>query len=61
MLENAGLAQYNKLHQAIANMYAMKHVGKPEEVADALLWISSNEATFVIGHLLAVDGGFLAQ
>ncbi|MDO1445351.1 SDR family oxidoreductase [Rhodocytophaga aerolata] len=61
MLENAGLAEDDKLHQAIANMHAMKRMGKPEEVADALLWISSEEATFVTGHSLAVDGGFLAQ
>ena len=61
MLENAGLGEDDKLHQAIANMHAMKRMGKPEEVADALLWISSEEATFVTGHSLAVDGGFLAQ
>ena len=61
MLENAGLAHDDKLHQAITNMHAMKRMGKPEEVADALLWLSSDEATFVTGHSLAVDGGFLAQ
>jgi NAD(P)-dependent dehydrogenase (short-subunit alcohol dehydrogenase family) len=61
MLENAGLAEDDKLHQAITNMHAMKRMGKPEEVADALLWLSSDEATFVTGHSLAVDGGFLAQ
>lgn len=61
MLEDAGLAKDDKLHQAIANMHAMKRMGKPEEVADALLWLSSDEATFVTGHSLAVDGGFLAQ
>jgi NAD(P)-dependent dehydrogenase (short-subunit alcohol dehydrogenase family) len=61
MLENAGLAEDDKLHQAITNMHAMKRMGTPEEVADALLWLSSDQATFVTGHSLAVDGGFLAQ
>jgi NAD(P)-dependent dehydrogenase (short-subunit alcohol dehydrogenase family) len=61
MLENAGLAQDDALHQAIENMHAMKRMGKPEEVADALVWLSSDEATFVTGHSLVVDGGFLAQ
>lgn len=61
MLSNAGLDKNDELHHAIENMHAMKRLGKPDEVADALLWISSNEATFVTGHSLAVDGGFLAQ
>jgi NAD(P)-dependent dehydrogenase (short-subunit alcohol dehydrogenase family) len=61
MLDNAGLAEDDDLHRAIENMHAMKRMGKPEEVADALLWLSSDQATFVTGHSLAVDGGFLAQ
>jgi NAD(P)-dependent dehydrogenase (short-subunit alcohol dehydrogenase family) len=61
MLDNAGLSENDDLHRAIENMHAMKRMGKPEEVADALLWLSSDQATFVTGHSLAVDGGFLAQ
>lgn len=61
MLENAGLDKDDEIHHAIANMHAMKRMGTPEEVADALIWLSSDEATFVTGHSLAVDGGFLAQ
>jgi NAD(P)-dependent dehydrogenase (short-subunit alcohol dehydrogenase family) len=61
MLENAGLLKDDALHQAIANMHAMKRMGNPEEVADALVWLSSDEATFVTGHSLVVDGGYLAQ
>jgi NAD(P)-dependent dehydrogenase (short-subunit alcohol dehydrogenase family) len=36
-------------------------VGMPEEVAEAVLWLCSNAASFVTGHALAVDGGYLAQ
>lgn len=37
-----------------------KRMGAPEEVAAAVLWLASPAAAFVIGHVLAVDGGFLA-
>lgn len=36
-------------------------MGTPEEVAEAVVWLCSDAASFVTGHLLAVDGGFVAQ
>jgi len=39
----------------------MGRVGRPEEVADAVIWLCSDAASFVTGHALAVDGGWLAQ
>lgn len=35
--------------------------GQPEEVAGAAVFLASEAASFVTGHLLAVDGGFLAS
>ncbi len=35
-------------------------LGQPEEVAQAVLWLCSPEASFVLGHPLAVDGGYMA-
>ena len=35
--------------------------GKPEEVAKAILFLASNDASYITGHTLFVDGGFLAQ
>ena len=35
-------------------------VGKPEEIADAAIWLSSSKSSFVTGHSLLVDGGFTA-
>jgi NAD(P)-dependent dehydrogenase (short-subunit alcohol dehydrogenase family) len=32
-------------------------MGQPAEIADAVLWLSSNASSFVVGHALVVDGG----
>ena len=32
-------------------------MGKPEEIAEAVLWLFSNPAAFVVGHALVIDGG----
>jgi NAD(P)-dependent dehydrogenase (short-subunit alcohol dehydrogenase family) len=36
-------------------------VGRPEEIASAVLWLCSSEASFVTGATLGLDGGFTAQ
>jgi len=36
-------------------------LGRPEEIASAVLWLCSPGAGFVIGHALTVDGGFTAH
>jgi NAD(P)-dependent dehydrogenase (short-subunit alcohol dehydrogenase family) len=38
-----------------------RRFGQPEEVAGAAVFLASDSASFVTGHLLAVDGGFLAS
>lgn len=34
---------------------------KPEEIAEAVVWLCSDRASYVVGHIMAVDGGFVAQ
>jgi NAD(P)-dependent dehydrogenase (short-subunit alcohol dehydrogenase family) len=33
-------------------------LGRPEEIADAVLWLCSSAASLVVGHALVVDGGY---
>ena len=35
--------------------------GKPEEVAEASAWLCSDAASYVTGHSLAVEGGYLTR
>lgn len=36
-------------------------LGTAEEVANAVMWLSSPGASFVVGHVIAVDGGYVAR
>jgi NAD(P)-dependent dehydrogenase (short-subunit alcohol dehydrogenase family) len=42
----------------IVSSIPVGRLGKPEEIAQAVLWLCSPGASFVIGHALIVDGGF---
>ena len=46
---------------AIEAMHPMGRIGEPGEVAAAILFLASNDASFVTGVILPVDGGYLAQ
>ena len=46
---------------ALVASVPMDRLGRPEEVADAILFIASDEASFVTGHILNVDGGKTAN
>ena len=47
--------------EAIKKLHPMGRIGSPEEVADAILFLASDEASFITGVILPVDGGYLAQ
>lgn len=47
--------------QIFANNHPMKRVGQPEEVANAILFLASDEAAYITGVSLPVDGGYCAM
>ena len=49
-------------HQtSYANMIPMRRYGTPEDIADSVVFLTSERAGYITGHTLAVDGGFLAS
>ncbi len=44
----------------LASMHPMGRVARPEEIADAVLFLCSDRASFITGHTLVIDGGFVA-
>lgn len=47
--------------EALKGMHALGRLGTPSEVAELVLWLASDKASFVTGAYYAVDGGYLAQ
>ena len=48
------------VHDRFLGLHLLGRSGQPEEVAGAALFLASDDASFVTGHALAVDGGFTA-
>jgi len=45
----------------LAGMHPIGRLGRPEEIAEAVLWLCSDKASFVTGLSLTADGGWTAQ
>ncbi|MDE5086740.1 MAG: SDR family oxidoreductase, partial [Trichodesmium sp. St16_bin2-tuft] len=45
----------------IVAAHPISRIGQPEEVANAVVWLCSDAASFITGHSLAIDGGFTVQ
>jgi len=45
------------IERAMANSAPIGRLARPEEIAQAMVWLLSDAASFMVGHALAVDGG----
>lgn len=51
------MAEDPELAKKIMGLHPIGRLGTVEEVAEAVLWLSSDKSSFVTGHSLAADGG----
>nr|WP_249729815.1 SDR family NAD(P)-dependent oxidoreductase [Chelatococcus sp. YT9] len=50
----------DEIRAAYSKSVALKRYGQPEEIAAVVAFLSSSEASFITGEIIAVDGGFLS-
>jgi NAD(P)-dependent dehydrogenase (short-subunit alcohol dehydrogenase family) len=49
-----------KVHQAVVSHHPIGRFGRPQEIAEAVVWMCSDRASFMTGESLVLDGGLLA-
>lgn len=52
---------FSRLDNLVNNDIPMGRMGEPEEVAEAAVWLCTDAASFITGHPLPVDGGWMAR
>jgi len=60
LIEEA-LASNPEMEAQIVARHPVGRMGRPEEIAEAVMWLCSDAASFVTGHTMTVDGGYVAQ
>jgi 2-dehydro-3-deoxy-L-rhamnonate dehydrogenase (NAD+) len=61
MIQRLGITGNEATLKAITNLHAAKRLGKPEEIAAAVIYLCRDEAAFINGSALVIDGGYLAR
>ena len=59
LLDKAGMD--DQVKQMLVSLHPIGRLGTSEEVAELVIWLSSDKASFVTGAYYAVDGGYLAR
>jgi NAD(P)-dependent dehydrogenase (short-subunit alcohol dehydrogenase family) len=50
-----------ELDKMLKTFVPMKRLGRPEEIADAVVWLCSDAASYVTGQSISVDGGYVMR
>jgi NAD(P)-dependent dehydrogenase (short-subunit alcohol dehydrogenase family) len=50
-----------EIKETLAAAHPVGRIGQPDEVANAVVYLCSDGASFITGHTLTVDGGYTAQ
>ena len=50
-----------QMQEQLIQMHPIGRGGQPEEIAEAVVWLCSDKASFVTGHSLTLDGGYVVQ
>ena len=53
--------QGEELNKMLNTFVPMRRLGRPEEIADAVLWLCSSAATYVTGQSISIDGGYVMR
>ncbi len=56
-----GVISDPKMKEQIVSMHPIGRLGNPEEVAELVIWLCSEKASFVTGSYYSIDGGYLAR
>jgi NAD(P)-dependent dehydrogenase (short-subunit alcohol dehydrogenase family) len=55
------LEQNEEAYNMLVSLHPVGRLGEPEEVAELVVWLSSEKASFITGAYYPVDGGYLAS
>jgi NAD(P)-dependent dehydrogenase (short-subunit alcohol dehydrogenase family) len=53
--------EYHQFLDYLTSMHPIGRIAVPEEIANAVVWLLSDKASFVLGHTLLVDGGAVSR
>lgn len=57
----SALEQNEKARAHLISLHPIGRLGRSEEVAELVIWLSSDKASYITGAYYAVDGGYLAR
>lgn len=61
MMENMGVTEGTETYEKFVSTFPAKRLGKPEEIAAAVIWLCSDLASYVNGHAMVVDAAYTAR